>query len=53
MNHFSFVFLVVPVSAAIMTPIPLMILYIIKLIYQHRRKVKATLNPIPILNETN
>ncbi|KAH0956161.1 hypothetical protein HN011_002106 [Eciton burchellii] len=44
---------VVPVSAAIMTPIPLMILYVIKLIYQHRRKVKATLNPISMLDETN
>ncbi|XP_014482407.1 PREDICTED: ileal sodium/bile acid cotransporter-like isoform X3 [Dinoponera quadriceps] len=31
---------VVPVSSAIMTPIPLMILYIVKLIYQYRQRIK-------------
>jgi len=42
-------FLVVPVSTAIMTPIPLIILYIIKLIYQCRQKTerKVILDPVP------
>lgn len=42
---------VVPVSSAIMTPIPLTILYVIKLIYQCKRKTKAkmSLDPAPSL----
>lgn len=45
----------VPVSTAIMTPIPLMILYIIKLIYQYRQKTKAgaTLDHVPSLEKLN
>ncbi|XP_020299673.1 ileal sodium/bile acid cotransporter-like [Pseudomyrmex gracilis] len=46
---------VVPVSTAIMTPIPLMILYIIKLIYQYRQKTKAgaRLDHVPSLEKLN
>lgn len=44
---------VVPVSAAIMTPIPLVILFIIKLIYRYRKKTKTevTLDPVPSLEK--
>ncbi|XP_032689259.1 ileal sodium/bile acid cotransporter isoform X2 [Odontomachus brunneus] len=44
---------VIPVSSAIMTPIPLTILYIIKLIYQYRQKIKAKRmsNSNPSLNK--
>ncbi|EZA54356.1 hypothetical protein DMN91_001640 [Ooceraea biroi] len=44
---------VVPVAAAIMTPVPLVILYVIKLIYQYKQKTKAKLDPIPTLDESN
>lgn len=48
-----FFFLVVPVSAAMMTPVPLIILFIIKLIYRYRQKTKTgmTLNSIPSLEK--
>ncbi|XP_018405528.1 PREDICTED: ileal sodium/bile acid cotransporter-like [Cyphomyrmex costatus] len=44
---------VVPVSAAMMTPVPLAILFIIKLIYQYRQKktTKVTLEPVPSLEK--
>ncbi|XP_039302088.1 ileal sodium/bile acid cotransporter isoform X2 [Solenopsis invicta] len=44
---------VVPVSAAMMTPIPLAILFIIKLIYQYRQKekVEMTLHSVPSLEK--
>lgn len=50
---FSFFFLVVPVSAAMMTPIPLTILLIIKLIHQYRQKTKmeVTIDPVPSLEK--
>lgn len=43
----------VPVSAAMMTPIPLAILFIIKLIYRYRQKTKAevTLDSVPSLEK--
>lgn len=43
----------VPVSTAMMTPVPLLILLIIKLIYQYRQKKKAevTLSNIPSLEK--
>jgi len=43
--------LVVPVSAAMMTPLPLAILFIIKLIYRYRQKTEVTLNPVPSLEK--
>lgn len=49
LNYLINIFSVLPVSTAIMTPIPLIILYIIKLLYQCRLKTqrKMTLDPIP------
>lgn len=41
LSDYQIFFSVIPVSSAIMTPIPLTILYIIKLIYQYRQKMKA------------
>lgn len=48
-----FSLLVVPVSAAIMTPLPLIILFIIKFIYRYRQKTKTevTLNSVPSLEK--
>ncbi|XP_012536492.1 ileal sodium/bile acid cotransporter isoform X2 [Monomorium pharaonis] len=44
---------VVPVSAAMMTPVPLAILFIIKLFYQYKKKTKAemTLDSVPSLEK--
>ncbi|XP_011877319.1 PREDICTED: ileal sodium/bile acid cotransporter [Vollenhovia emeryi] len=44
---------VVPVSAAMMTPVPLTVLFIIKLIYQYRqrRKAEVTLDQVPSLEK--
>ncbi|KAL6448342.1 hypothetical protein ACFW04_000347 [Cataglyphis niger] len=46
-------FLVLPVSTAIMTPIPLTVLYIIKLIYQYTQKTerKVVLETVPSLEK--
>lgn len=48
-----FSLLVLPVSTAIMTPIPLTILYIIKLIYQYTQKTetKMVLETVPSLEK--
>jgi len=44
---------VVPVSAAMMTPVPLTILFIIKLIYKYKQKktAKGTLQSAPSLEK--
>jgi len=47
-----FSFSVIPVSAAMMTPVPLIILFIIKLIYRYRQKTKTeTLHSVPSLEK--
>lgn len=46
-----FFLLVLPVSTAIMTPIPLTVLYIIKLIYQYMQKTEMVLETVPSLEK--